>query len=335
MSEDIFKKITKEYGNGIIVDGNDILDQEKQIISVSPNIDLGLGGGIPEGSWVTLSGKPKAGKTTTALHFAANCQQPENGNRDVYYIDIEGRLKRKNVEGIAHLNREKFYPIKSVKGRILDAEQFLRITEDIARNVYGSVIIIDSVSMICSAKELSDELGKQHRAPGPVLLAQFCRQLANVVPINNNIIIGIMQMMANTSGYGKSTVEKGGNAIVYQADVRMTINRHEYLQNKDGQNVGQKVEWTVLESALGPPGIKIDSYIKYGLGVDELYESLTMAVDMGLIEKAGAWYECKFLEGKQKGTKFHGFDNLHQGFMGNEKLIETLKTKIDEMLQCE
>jgi len=326
MTDNIFKKIVKDYGEGIIVDGNRILDEEKQIIPVSPNIDLALGGGIPEGIWVTFSGQPKTGKTTTALHFAANCQKKEYGNRKVYYLDIEGRLKRKNVEGIKHLDKNRFYPIRSVKGKILDAESFLQIAEKIVHEEYGSVIIIDSVSMICAAGELSDELGKQHRAPGSKLLAQFCRQLSNVVPINNNIIIGIMQMMANVSGWGKSIVEKGGNAIVYQSDVRMTINKFDYLKDENGKNIGQKVEWTILESALSTPGVKVDSYIKYGMGIDELHELIMMAIDIDVIQKGGTWYTFE-------EKKYQGIDKLYKSFIMEPKLVTLLKEKIETLLK--
>ena len=61
----------------LIHTGTEILEQRSnfKIISVSPAIDLALGGGIREGSWLTLTGDPKSGKTTTAMQIAANCQQ--------------------------------------------------------------------------------------------------------------------------------------------------------------------------------------------------------------------------------------------------------------------
>lgn len=57
------KDIIKEYGN-IIITGTQIIEQKKndKIISLSPAIDLGLNGGIREGSWLILSGAPKSGK---------------------------------------------------------------------------------------------------------------------------------------------------------------------------------------------------------------------------------------------------------------------------------
>ena len=64
------KDIIKKYGN-VISTGNQILERRKdyKVVTVSPAIDLSLGGGIKEGSWVILTGDPKCGKTTTALQI--------------------------------------------------------------------------------------------------------------------------------------------------------------------------------------------------------------------------------------------------------------------------
>ena len=69
-------KIIKDYGK-IITTGTKVLESQKnkKVISVSPAIDIALGGGILEGSWLTLTGDPKSGKTTTAMQIAANCQK--------------------------------------------------------------------------------------------------------------------------------------------------------------------------------------------------------------------------------------------------------------------
>ena len=60
--EKVMELIEKDYGENIMVSAKSILDAEPEIIPVSPAADLGLGGGIPAGSWVTLAGKYKCGK---------------------------------------------------------------------------------------------------------------------------------------------------------------------------------------------------------------------------------------------------------------------------------
>jgi RecA/RadA recombinase len=88
----------------------------RQVIPVSPAIDLGLGGGIREGSFVQMAGDPKSGKTTTAVQFAANCQKEEYGSRPVYYYDVEGRFGTNALDGIEGIGQRKANGVQEGKG---------------------------------------------------------------------------------------------------------------------------------------------------------------------------------------------------------------------------
>lgn len=316
---DISKEIISTYGEDIMIDASAILDEPCTIISVSPTVDAGLNGGIPEGSWVTFTGLPKKGKTTMALHIAAKCQRPENGSRPVYYFNIEGRLKKMNLTGIKGLDISKMKIIRSTEGNILTAEQMLAIAEKVASTIPKSVLIIDSYSALCTETETTKGMDEQQRTDGQKLLAKFCRRMANVVPVNKNIIIGITHQMGNPSGYGGDR-EKGGYAIAYQADVKMKAGSIEVIKSKAGKQIGQKVEWDVQVSALGPPGAKILSTIRYGVGIDEVADLFDIAKELGLITQAGAWYsfDQDMFDVKD--------DALSQKFNGQNEFLEVVRS---------
>jgi len=59
---DFYKDLEKKYGKGVFVSADTIIEQQKKIISMSPKMDIGLSGGIPEGTWILCSGSPKRGK---------------------------------------------------------------------------------------------------------------------------------------------------------------------------------------------------------------------------------------------------------------------------------
>ena len=92
--DDVEKYIIKNFGKDILTSAHNIIDREKVVIPVSPKLDLILGGGIPEGSFVIFTGQPKTGKSTLALDFASTCQRPEFGGefcpegRHVYYYNV-------------------------------------------------------------------------------------------------------------------------------------------------------------------------------------------------------------------------------------------------------
>lgn len=326
--------ITKDFGANIILSATAVMDRESVIIPVSPALDIILNGGIPEGSFVVLTGQPKCGKTTTSLDFAATAQKEEyqtGSARKVYYLNIEGRLKKRDLEGIPNLDLERFSIIGSQTGKILHAEEYLQIAERIINEDPGCVLIIDSYSALCTEAEITSDMDKMQRADGAKLLAKFCRKVANVIPVNRNIVIGITHLMGNPTGYGAEFKEKSGQAIAYQTDVKMRAKTFKpWLLGADNTQVGQEVEWQTLCSALGPPGGNITSYIRYGKGIDKEMELVNLAVDIGLINKGGAWYSLDFLNDEK--TKFQGTEKVRQFLIDNPKVYNDLYLEVKKTM---
>ena len=338
MNETLEKSIIKEFGEHIIRSGNSVVDTELVVVPISPCLDIILGGGIPEGSFVIFTGQPKCGKTTTSLHFSAACQKKEYGGefcpegRDIYFFNVEGRLKKRDLEGIPNLNLEKFHVIGSEPGKILSAEDYLQIAEKVINDVPGSVVIIDSYSALCTESEITSGMDKMQRADGAKLLAKFCRKIANVVPVNRNIVIGITHLMGNPTGYGAAFKEKSGQAVAYQVDVKLRAKKFSpWMATSDGDLIGQTVEWQVATSSLGPPGQSITSYIRYGAGIDETTELVTLATDLGLIQKAGAWYKFSFTN-EEKPPQFQGLEKSRLALIEDSKLKKLLSNSIKGML---
>jgi len=328
----IKEDVVKNFGEDIILSGNAIIDKKVLTVPVSPALDMILGGGIPEGSFVILTGQPKGGKSVTALDFAATAQKEEYAygsfkeGRQVYYFNVEGRLKKRDIEGIPGLNLDRFHVIGSQQGKILHAEEYLQIAEKVINEVPGSVVIIDSYSALCTEAEITSDMDKMQRADGAKLLAKFCRKVANVIPVNKNIVIGITHLMGNPTGYGAEFKEKSGQAIAYQTDVKLRIKKFSpWLVGTDNTQIGQEVEWQVICSALGPPGGSITSYIRYGEGIDKYTEAICLASDIGLIHKGGAWYTLTSLADK---PKFQGTEKVRNYLIENQSAYTDLVNSI-------
>lgn len=340
ISEQILKEITKDFGEDILVGAQSIVDKELDVIPFSPALDIALSGGIPTGSWVTVSGKPKTGKTSSCLCFAAKAQQ---AGMYVYYFDIEGRLKKKNLVGTSGLDYStskmrviRSRPADEEKGtpaKILTAQDHLSIAEKVLQTHPKCLLIMDSFSMLCDAKEMDGGVGTETRGGGAKLLAGFCRRMANVVPVQQSIVIGVLHIMANTSGYGSPTMEKSGNAIQYQLDTKLKVKGSKPWE-AGGKIIGQVVTWEVTESALGPPGRVIESYLRYGTGIDDLFEAFTLASEVGLIEKSGAWYNLSFLGETvpEKQRRAQGTEKAYQLLKDNQEWAENLRAKLNELL---
>ena len=327
--------IKKQFGDQVVLSGNSIVDKDQIIIPVSPALDLGLGGGIPEGSFVIFTGQPKCGKTTSSLDFTATAlnkkyQGALEKPRQAFYLNIEGRLKKRDLQGIMNLDLDRFEIIGSQQGKILHGEEYLAIAERIINEIPGSILIIDSYSALCTEAEITSDMSKMQRADGAKLLSKFCRKVANVIPVNKNIVIGITHLMGNPTGYGKAFKEKSGQAVAYQTDVKLWAEQVEaWNEPATGPQIGQKVTWKIVTSALGPPGAKSVSYLRYGHGIDGVHELTELCADLGIIKKGGAWYT---LISVKDTPKFQGAAKVRDYLTANPKVADQLHKELKEMM---
>lgn len=324
--------ISKKFGDNILVSGNSIIDSPHMVIPVSPAIDLVLGGGIPEGSFVVLTSPPKLGKTATCLHFAGNAQQTEYDNkkfgpRHVYFFNIEGRIKARDLVGIKHLitDESRFTVIQSKPGKILVGEDYIDIGEKLINEKPGCVFIFDSFSALCTSEEYAADIGKRFRANAPLLLATFCRRISNVIPINQSIVMGITHVIAN-QGMGMSQwLEASGQKLKYQVDVKLKGTHYKAWTPGEVQ-IGQDINWECVTSAIGPPGGKCVSKFRYGYGLDKEAELVNICVDLGIIKKGGAWYSYE-------DEKAQGLEKMRNILVEKPKLFDKLNNQIREMME--
>lgn len=319
--------VVKEFGE-ILTDADHLSELRQQVINVSPNFDIALGGGIPEGSFVTISGKNGQGKSSLALHIASQAQKVESkfGPRKIYYFDIEGRIKYKDLVGNSKLDvsKEKFTLIQSKPGKILSGDEFIEIGEKLINGAPGCIFIFDSFSSICTRGRLEANIKDRYRDDASLLLSGFCKRISQVISINQCIIIGINHLIAN-QGHGMAQwIEASGNKIKYQADVRILGKYFEAWEDTDASIIGQKTYWKLEKSALGPPFGEIKSYIRYGYGFDDYMELIEMAVDASVIAKGGAWFSYK-------EQKFQGIEKMRNYVASNPEVYESLKEEVSSL----
>jgi recombination protein RecA len=334
--ERLNKEITKEFGKDIFKTAADIINRPRKIINWSPSLDAALSGGIPTGTFLSVSGPPKHAKTTCLLDLAASCQAQ---GMCVYYLNGECRLKEMNLKGIPglDLSPDKFRVIESNAEKILSSQDFLGIAEKILKTNFGCFLLIDSVSSLVDAKVLDNGLGTKMMGGQNQTISQFIDLVAQVVPQTGSIVAGVIQDYANVTGYGKSFKEKAASKWTYQADISLRINRFDKWtvgSEESGKIIGQILDVEVRTSALGNPFAKCQTYHRFGYGIDKVYEVIKYAESCGFISKAGAWYKLDYLEGTEfinadgEAPKFQGGDNLWHYLSNEPKALEILNNLI-------
>lgn len=355
-SEDaVSSSIVSKYGD-VVRSGTEVLQNINNlgVIGVSPALDIALGGGIREGSVVVMTGDPKSGKTTTALHFAAKCQKL---NKRVIYVNTEGRLSKQNFDGIKGLEPDNILIVESTDERVLSAEDFLNIIEYYINNDSGCLIIADSLSNMVPSCELEGEVRTGVRNALPRLLSMFFKRISGTLMKNKTILICITHNIANTGGspYAPQKMADCGNMLQYQAGTNMVItHRGKWQVPKDtGPHVGQIANWVIKTSnAGGRPNSTAESWIRYGVGVDEIQEVIQIACEFRLIKTAGAWYTIScavdepshpvirsFLESKnvssteeiERSFKFQGANAVAEFLNENQSIASFIYDKIKEL----
>lgn len=352
-------QVVGKYGD-VVRTGSQVLENINSLetIGVSPALDMALGGGLREGSVVVMTGDPKSGKTTTALHFAAKCQA--KGKR-VIYMNTEGRLSKQNFNGIKGLDPEKILIVESTDDRVLSAEDFLNIVEYYINNDPGALLICDSLSNMVPQVELDGEVRTGVRNALPRLLSMFFKRVSGSIMKNKTILIAITHNIANTGGspYAPQKMADCGNMLQYQAGTNMIITHVGRWQvPKDtGPHVGQIANWKIKTSnAGGTPNSTAASWIRYGIGLDETQEVVQAACEFRLIKTAGAWYTIQCAvnnvehpavaqllkdneidpsngEAVEKFFKFQGANNTCDFLTENQSMVEFVYEQIKELFE--
>ena len=316
-------RLLEQYGEGVIVTGEYITEYPQVVVPVSPQLDLMLNGGIPFGSFVIPTGPPKVGKTSLTLDIAAtavNIPTEFDNPREIYYFKVEGRLPPRDLTGIHHLRphvQDKVHVIQSRRGKILNAQDYLDIAEQYINEKPGCVFIMDSMSQLCSAdrREKDWHDGKAFRDDVPTLLANFCKRISQVIPINDSLFFGITHQIANT-GFGFSSwAEASGTKVQYQVDVKLKATHNKPWKEKEDSlsKKGIEVHWECYAAPLqnGESVEKTPSKFRFGHGVDKHAELLPIACDLDLVESKGAWYTIG-------DSKIQGYNNAVAAFSAKE-----------------
>lgn len=325
---DTDRKLEKLFGRGIVVSGDDFLDKPQEILSISPAIDEALGGGLLVGTLVTLVGPSGCGKTTTALHMAAKWQQ---AGGIVYYMAAEMKVLHRDLTDHKGLSTspDKLRFIRSHSDRILTAGDFLLAGETVLKNEKRAMLIVDSFSILCEETEMTNaEYGGAPPGGSNRLVGQFCRRNAPIIPINDNIVIGIGQIYTNIGGK-KKWADSLPVKVKFARTTGLNCTHTEPIfagSGDDSKQVGQTIHWIVERSAFGPPGRKFDSILRYGVGIDDVGEAIDLAEGLALITKGGSWYNLDFLG--QDALKFQGKEKVFVHLSENEAHLKLLQEKL-------
>ena len=319
--EETLKEIQKMFGKGSVMKLGERHPVDVDVIpSGSLLLDEALGvGGYPKGRIIEIYGPESSGKTTLALHAIAECQK--QGGRAAF-IDAEHAIDPVYAKNLG-VNIDELILSQPDSG-----EQALEIAEMLANSGAISLIIVDSVAALVPQAELDGEMGDNSVGMQARLMSKAMRKIAGVLNKKECAVIFINQLREKVGVlYGNPETTSGGRALKFYASIRIDIRRTEAL--KTGADIyGNTCRIKIVKNKVAPPFKQCEIDIIYGQGISKEGEILDRAGEMGIVRKAGAWYEYE-------GNKIaQGRDAAKEYFKANEevtdKILKQIKTGVAE-----
>jgi recombination protein RecA len=293
-------QLTKRYGDGAVMKLGAAPGMDVEVISTgSIGLDMALGvGGIPRGRVTEIFGPEGSGKTTLCQHIIAEAQR-EAGI--AAFIDVEHVLD----------------PVYAAKcGVDIDellisqpdtAEQALEITEALVRSGAVDVVVVDSVAALVPRAEIEGEMGDQHVGLQARLMSQALRKLAGAIKRSKTAVVFTNQLRIKIGVlFGNPETTPGGRALKFYSSVRLDIRRVQSI--KAGTEViGNRTKVWVKKNKVAPPFRRAEFDIMYDEGISREGDLIDVAVDMGLVDKKGAYYsygDTRLGQGRENAKAF-------------------------------
>lgn len=311
--ETAMANIEKQFGKGAIMRLGENVDMKVDHISTgSLGLDLALGiGGVPRGRIVEIYGPESSGKTTLALHIAAEAQK-KGGT--AAFIDVEHALDPEYASNLG-------VDIDSLLVSQPDTgEQALEITEALVRSGAVDVVVIDSVAALVPKAEIEGDMGDNHVGLHARLMSQSLRKLTGALSKSNCTAIFINQLRDKIGViYGSSETTTGGRALKFYASVRIDVRRIEAIKS-GSEVVGNRTRAKIVKNKIAPPFKEAEFDIMYGKGISLTGEIVDTALKFGILTRSGAWF-------------YYGDTRLGQGRDNVKQLLEDNPSLKDELYQ--
>ena len=292
-------QITKQFGDGSIMKLGEAKKVDVELLpSGALSLDIALGGGYPKGRIIEIYGPESIGKTTLTLHAIAEMQK-QGGT--AAFIDAEHALDP------AYAKRLGVDTDNLLVSQPDNGEQALEIVETLVRSNAVDLIVVDSVAALVPQAEIDGDMGDSHMGLQARLMSQALRKLTGIINKSKATVVFINQIRMKIGVmFGNPETTTGGNALKFYASVRMDIRRTGQI--KEGEEIiGNRTKVKVVKNKIAAPFRTAEFDIMYNEGISKTGDVLDLAVNHGVVGKAGAWFDyndAKIGQGREATKKY-------------------------------
>ena len=309
-------QIERQFGKGSVMrlgDG-DVVKDVSSIPTGSIGLDVALGiGGLPKGRVCEIYGPESSGKTTLTLSAIAEAQK-QGGT--AAFIDAEHALDTAYAKRLG-VNVDELLISQPDTG-----EQALEIADMLVRSAAVDIVVIDSVAALTPKAEIEGDMGDSHMGLQARLMSQALRKLTANIQKANTLVIFINQIRMKIGVmFGNPETTTGGNALKFYSSVRLDIRRIGAIKKGD-EILGNQTRVKVVKNKMAAPFRQTEFDILYNEGISREGEIISLGVEHGIVDKAGAWYSY---DGNRIGQ---GKDNVREFLKEHTEMAAEIEQKI-------
>jgi recombination protein RecA len=331
----LMDEINKKFGqNAIVLGASKEVDGKYRKVNRIPTgsiqLDIDLGGGIPEGFFSQISGGFSCIKTTLCLHIIAEAQK---AGYTCALIDVEGTSDEAFREANGIDNSSLAYSKPD------SMEEATQIALNLQKSGIVHLVVIDSIAAMtpnkiqASAMDESVSMGIKQK-----LMDEFLSKYT----MNNNrlsredrrpmTLICTNQLREKIGSYGDPEYTPGGRAIGFYNCVDIRLRRGDWIAEGTGvekEIVGQVVKYKIEKNKTFRRMMtgEFDYYFAENLAEVQVYyfdnakEIVVASVEWGVIEKSGSWFMLN-------DKKYQGVAQLIEALKYDDVLIRDLKQQV-------
>lgn len=315
------EQIEKQFGSGSIMKLGEAQRVDVERFSAgSVSIDRALGGGYPKGRVIEIYGPESSGKTTLTLHAIAELQK---SGGTAAFVDAEHALDPAYAAKLG-VDVENLLISQPDNG-----EQALEIAETLVRSNAVDLVVIDSVAALTPQAEIEGDMGASHMGLQARLMSQALRKLTGVINKSGATVIFINQIRMKIGVmFGNPETTTGGNALKFYSSVRIDIRRIGQIKSGD-DIIGNRTRVKVVKNKVAPPFRIAEFDIMYNQGISYFGDLLDLSVELGITNKAGAWFNY----GEEKLGQ--GREAAKQYMADNPKMAKEVAKKVNDAIAAE
>ena len=281
--ENAMSQIEKQFGKGSIMKLGEHSTLNIDSISTGClDLDIALGiGGVPRGRIIEIYGPESSGKTTVALHVAAEAQKLGGA---VAFVDAEHALDPSYARNLG-VDTENLIVSQPDTG-----EQGLEIAEALVRSGAIDVLVVDSVAALVPRAEIEGEMGDSHVGLQARLMSQALRKLTGTINKSKCVVIFINQLREKVGVmFGNPETTTGGRALKFYSSIRLGVRRIDSIKQGD-EIVGNRTRVKVMKNKVAPPFKQAEFDIMYNEGISRNGNIVDVGVKENIVQKSGAWF---------------------------------------------